>query len=732
MASQSLRHHTIPYPQNPDFYGRDDILQAIASAFERQATSISSVALWGAAGIGKTQIALEVAHKHWADGGRAILWIASETSAETTKSFYDAARELQLEGYSKNAPATNRKLVLQWLQNTDIPWLLVLDGVEDQDQLVGSWPTVGRGRILVTYRGQLLAESGPAATLLEVPAFTITQSTELILRILDEDPAMADEVKATNELSAKLGGLPLAVDAIAKQIKTSRQFRSVAEYLPYFEQNESSALKSPRRWTSNFWYLKNLDGLWQSDFDKLDENASRLLGILCFMSPESIPMFLFQDNDRFRWHPSENTAVTDLGIFDAADYLLVCSLVRINTKTGFIAVHRLIQESYFSQMTAESQREAFHGALILLRAHFPRQQGSKHLWVDRDSCDTLHPHVMAFNERYKSMKAPDNFSTEMSQYTELIQDHAWYMVEIQHFRQAEDSLLSLLATTDKNSLPAARIHRSLIGLYERTGRSNKACAAATREFAILRKHLPDRDADMANAHSNIGYTLVSAYKASEAIAHLNTAVAIAKSHPKPVCYQDYNIDRFLRNRGRCKQQLGQLDEALQDFLEAEYYQAKIYGPGDHYDGETKYERAKIAAQQGDLETAAKLGRKAHKLLAAGKPTHASVAAALYHRARIAMLHNNNNKTALKHLQDAVAICRRNEAHGGNPGEAARVQWRMSLVFERMDMAEEAGLLRAEAEEARWELLATGDYAVVGDDGADEEAEWDALVGLLYR
>lgn len=159
------------------------------------------------------------------------------------------------------------------------------------------------------------------------------------------------------------------------------------------------------------------------------------------------------------------------------------------------------------------------------------------------------------------------------------------MVEIQQFLEAEALLLSLLGDTDEDSLLAARIHRSLMGLYERTGRSNKACAAAKTEFAILQKNSLEKDTEIANAHSNVGYTMVSAHKASEAIKYLDTAVAMTKAHPEPGCYQDYNIDRFLRNRGRCRQQLGQFEEAERDFLEAEYFQAKLHGLGNHYDGE---------------------------------------------------------------------------------------------------------------------------------------------------
>lgn len=35
----------------------------------------------------------------------------------------------------------------------------------------------------------------------------------------------------------------------------------------------------------------------QTAFDNLGEDASELMGMLCFMSPESVPLSLFQGND---------------------------------------------------------------------------------------------------------------------------------------------------------------------------------------------------------------------------------------------------------------------------------------------------------------------------------------------------------------------------------------------------------------------------------------------------
>ena len=124
-----------------------------------------------------------------------------------------------------------------------------------------------------------------------------------------------------------------------------------------------------------------------------------------------------------------------------------------------------------------------------------------------------------------------------------------------------------------------------MGIYERTGRSYRAVECAKVEFDILVEHIGLDQNDLANAYSDMGYSLRSAFKPLDALFYLDKAVDIAKSHPHPKRYTNFNIDRFLRNRGRTKQQLMGFKEALEDFAGAEYYQSKIHGENSHYDGE---------------------------------------------------------------------------------------------------------------------------------------------------
>lgn len=86
----SLPCHLLPLPANQNFYGREDILQRIEQRLRpdevSEIKSIRSAAMWAAAGLGKTQIALEYAHRQQRLGVQAILWISAEDEIEASAS----------------------------------------------------------------------------------------------------------------------------------------------------------------------------------------------------------------------------------------------------------------------------------------------------------------------------------------------------------------------------------------------------------------------------------------------------------------------------------------------------------------------------------------------------------------------------------------------------------------------------------------------------------------------
>ncbi|UKZ49079.1 hypothetical protein TrVGV298_003318 [Trichoderma virens] len=547
----------------------------------------------------------------------------------------------------------------------------------------------------------------------------------MILRITEQCEAPETEIQAAREISDELGGLALAIDITAKQIKNSRRFRSVQDFIPYLRRNPKAGYTRLKhsKGQDDYWYPHDLDNIWRIAFQNLSEDAAVLMNLICILSPESIPQYLFQPEETHadRARPLHR-------VEDAKGELLYASLVRINPETGLMSIHRLLQHAYFLGMSIAARKISIHNVLVLLRSYFPKYDGANHLYSQWNRCAALHHHIQTLRDKVVALKPTEPMDdNDQGLYTELIHDDIWYMIEIQHFSDAERSLLSLLETAGKDSAFTAKVHRSLLGLYERTGRSIRAKSSASLEFEIVGRHSQSVGNDVANAWSNMGYTRISAFEASDGVPYLDKAISMAKDVPEPMRCQQFNIDRFLRNRGRANEQMQRFEDALRDFDEAEYYQEKIHGPGSHYDGETQYERAKIEAWRGNLEEAYSLAMKAHDLVSAGKPTHASVMAAQYRLGWIAMLQGGND-LALQHFEKSLVISRINEQHRGNSGESARIQWRMSQVMERMGREEDAKSLRDAAVKVKASLLATGDYVQV----EDEDSSWDALVGLLYR
>lgn len=336
----SIRRHTIPFIRNLEFFGREDILDGIDKSFQEQPIRPTSIALWGAAGIGKTQIALEYANRLWSAGFSVIIWISSETNAEIAKSYSDAARELRFSEFSlTNTPEKNQHLVLQWLQQTgktmrtmnmfkegrmidellfltDVPWLLVFDNVESQADLQSHWPTAGQGRILITCRSEILASSEVISRSFEVPPFTMSESTDMILRITEQAEAPETEVQAAREISGELGGLALAIDITAKHIKNSCRFRSVQDFIPYLERNSKGGYTRPKCsiGQDDYWYPNDLDNVWRIVFHNLTEDAAFLMNLICILSSESIPQYLFQ--------PRQTSMPAGLDLLEDIDRLL--------------------------------------------------------------------------------------------------------------------------------------------------------------------------------------------------------------------------------------------------------------------------------------------------------------------------------------------------------------------------------------------------------------------------
>jgi TIR domain len=93
----------IPYPRNPYFLGREEVLDQLTTALRTgQPTALSQPAkdvhlqaISGLGGIGKTHVALEYAYRYRSDY-QAVLWVQADTHESLTSSFVTLATLLDL------------------------------------------------------------------------------------------------------------------------------------------------------------------------------------------------------------------------------------------------------------------------------------------------------------------------------------------------------------------------------------------------------------------------------------------------------------------------------------------------------------------------------------------------------------------------------------------------------------------------------------------------------------
>ena len=478
----------VPYPRNPLFTGREQILERLAERLNAGETMrlAQTQAISGLGGIGKTQTAIEYAYRfreHYHD----ILWARADTRENLIQEYVAIARLLQLpEQHQQDQPRIVEG-VKRWL-GEQRQWLLILDNVDDLNIVRDFLPETYSGHILLTTRAWAM---GQLAKRLELDRMAESEGALFLLRRADileadellEKASSRDQANALAIVQA-MDGLPLALDQAGAYIEETGC--GLAGYLTRYQQRWTDLLQKRGGYTTD--HPEPVATTWSLSFEKVEHAnpaAVDLLRLCAFLAPDAIPEELVTFGAAELTLELQSLA-TDPYLLDAAvKELFRYSLIQRDAGQNLLSAHRLVQAVLKDTMNEEMQREWAERAVRTVNRAFPAVEFES--W---DQCRRMLTHAQTCADLITQwhMELPEA-SSLLGKAGSFLQDHGLYA-------EAEPLLQHALSIDEKRLGPghpdvASRL-LNLVGLYHVQGRYAEAEPISQRALAISEQTLgPD-------------------------------------------------------------------------------------------------------------------------------------------------------------------------------------------------------------------------------------------------
>jgi MinD-like ATPase involved in chromosome partitioning or flagellar assembly/tetratricopeptide (TPR) repeat protein len=347
--------------RNLNFTGRTGDLGRLRDELRGYAPgSVSPVVLHGLGGVGKTQVALEYAHRFRTDYD-IVCWLDCAQPAFVDAALGDLAEPLRKEfnlnvARSLNVTETTRQ-VLEALSHSDLRWLLVYDNADDVDVILPLVPSAG-GQIIITSRSRAWTDHG--ARLLPVEVFTRDES---VAHLRQRVPSI---VRAEAEQIARaVGNLPLAVATTGAWLADTGF--TVSEFL-------NQLARQPHRTLSLLAeHSETVAKVWDVSLNRLGERSTAAVRLfeLCSVMAPSISLDLVYSDEMARLlQPFDPTLTEKMVVGRVVQEINRLALIKLDAGAKVIIVHVLVQEVVRDRMSAdqiESARRDVHHLLVAAR-----------------------------------------------------------------------------------------------------------------------------------------------------------------------------------------------------------------------------------------------------------------------------------------------------------------------------------------------------------------------------
>jgi serine/threonine protein kinase/tetratricopeptide (TPR) repeat protein len=426
----------VPYHRNMFFAGRDTVLTSIHDTFCSQKRTTQTQALSGLGGIGKTQIAIEYVYRYYSEY-RYIFWVRGDTREKMLSDFASLATTLDL----KEQHEQDQQLLIEAVRSClrkNSHWLLVIDNIEDLRNARTILPSSARGHILITTRTQT---TGNIAKHIDLEKMALDEGALFLLRrtkILAQDDSLqeasTDKQRSAKDIADTLDGLPLALDQAGGYIEESGC--NLSDYLSRYQSGRMKLLR--KRGSFDFDHPASITETFSYSLEKIDKispTAVELLRFCAFLHPDAIPEELII-NGANELGPILQPVASDPFLLDEILVILrKFSIVRRNSNTNTLSIHRLVQAVLQDGMNEKTRRSWVERTVRAVNLALPDINDFS-MW---QHCQLYMPHVqksVALVEEWKIVSPEAARLLELTGMYLLVQ--AQFTQALDHFELASD------------------------------------------------------------------------------------------------------------------------------------------------------------------------------------------------------------------------------------------------------------------------------------------------------
>ncbi|OGM49971.1 hypothetical protein ABOM_001422 [Aspergillus bombycis] len=433
--TRKTAHFMIPFARNPRFVGRQDEIDRLEELISTPGR-LKKIAITGLGGVGKTQVALELAYRMQArEDECSIFWIPC-TSYEAVEQACMAIA--QMVGIQSVKPAEVKEHLKTYFSQRDGKWLLIFDNADDMEMwMKGSktssalkdfLPYGSHGHIVFTTRNQKLAVRLASSDVIHVRELDEETGVEFLGKLLMQKSLLHDSSYAVNTLLQQLTFLPLALTQAAAYINENGI--NLSDYLLLLQEQEAEVVELLNEdFDDDGRYKESQNPVaktWLISFHqirKLDELASGYLSLMACVHPRNIPESFLP------WPGSRKKMTEALGLLKAY------SFITIQPGNGSITLHRLVHLATRNWMRKEEQFSRYiRQAAARLNEIFTSNN-----YTNRQLRREYLPHALV-------LLGESQFKKQQDTYVSLIQLVGIFLASDGRYNEAENLLSQVMGT----------------------------------------------------------------------------------------------------------------------------------------------------------------------------------------------------------------------------------------------------------------------------------------------